>query len=170
MSKPRRLGKPSSRKIAVTATGSVAAIRAPNTNIVTIGKPVTVAMSQPTITVVRRTPGMANTRTARRLSRNSENSMCKAASKSNGGNKISNMSSRANSGASSGFSGKRTVIATPTITRPTVYGKRTNFVNHATKAAMSNRAEIINSVVMKSVCMVTNFHKHKIEWSLTHSC
>ena len=78
------------------------------------------ANNQPTKIVVTKTPGTANINIENRLSLNSENSICSAASNTRGGNNSNKINSLATCGASSGLLGNNRVINTPTRTSPTV--------------------------------------------------
>ncbi len=66
-----RLGTPMVRKRAITATGSIAATMAPNTNVYRMGMPVPQLTNAPTIAMVRITPGMAKVNITTRSRRKS---------------------------------------------------------------------------------------------------
>jgi len=142
----KRLGAPRRRNSATTATGSVAAIKDPNTIAAGSASPVLIETIFPTSNVVMITPGIANNRIRLKSRRKSSNLIWKAASNSKGGTSNPRMSAGEISISNSG----KKVNANPINTKPTVYGRRRRFAAIATREAISSNTMMLSSTARNS--------------------
>ena len=142
----RRLVTPSDLKNAITATGSVAEISAPNATAASHGTPTSHHTIQPTAKVPSMVPPMANMRIGTRSALSFGQGICSVASNSSGG-----MSNPRISSAEKSISTKlgKNANARPTRTRATVYGTLMRLTTIAIAAATASRTTTLSSCSRK---------------------
>jgi hypothetical protein len=142
-----------SRKEAMTETGSVAAIRTPNSAALIQLQPIRKCMPPATAIAAITTPRNANPAVRGKSRRKAFHSKCSAASKTRGGRKMLKIRSRV-SGNSIAFGSSASVM--PAITSPTLYGSLRRRETMATRDAVSRtrpREKIENSGKAVSVVL-----------------
>ena len=136
-----RLGTPSSRKVAVTATGSVAEISAPKSSAAVIGMPRPTWTIMPTSTVAITRATIARARIGTRFLTKTRAGRVSAASKTSAGRKAKSSTSWKVSpsiGSSIPFARAISPAAKPTRTRIRVSGTRTRRVRTASSEAIAS--------------------------------